>query len=455
MPASEATSGKHAPGRWSEGLRWAALAAAGAVILLQVVSIFLPSAAPPALKFAALLFYFLAAAPNLRPVGMVFAVGTVAIVLLEGPAGVAAALDAGLFLATLVLALTMMAAGAARSPDTATVSQALMSRPVSRIYLPLTLASHVFSLALNVGSIAIFMTLLRVRRQQLLESGQLRPLALAVMRGFSGMPMWAPFSVSMGLTLSMIPSLHYAELAPFGVAMAVLALTAGWLMDGRGGGGESAPLGARANWAIALMLLRLAALVAVAWLLEWSLAIRFIEGIVLSAIVGGSLWWLSSLTAARNAQSRRSIAAPAAGPSNEIVIMTAAAFLGKWVSATVAGHLDLGSLSDTASAFVVAAVPLGMLVLGFIGSNPIVSGSLLGGLVLPLTPEGHHLHLGLALLAGWGAASSGSPFTGSVLLACRMIEVPVLRFTLRWNGAYSFGVALVAAAGLLLAQLLD
>ena len=46
-----------------------------------------------------------------------------------------------------------------------------------------------------------------------------------------------------------------------------------------------APLGARANWAIALMLLRLAALVAVAWLLEWSLAIRFIEGIVLSAIV--------------------------------------------------------------------------------------------------------------------------------------------------------------------------
>ncbi len=189
------------------------------------------------------------------------------------------------------------------------------------------------------------------------------------------------------------------------------------------------------------MLLQLLFLAAGAWLLEWLLDIRFIQVILLAALSGAFLWQLAALRHRRRGGAAQ-LVTPV--PSNEIVIMSAAAFLGKWISITIGGQVALENVSGPLSALLVAALPLAMLVTGHLGSNPIMSGSLLGGLLLPLTPPEHHFHLALALLAGWGIAASGTPFTGSVLLAARMIERSPLVPTMRWNGAFCLGSALVA-----------
>ncbi len=163
------------PFSWILLSRRVSLATALLIVALQVVTIFVALGLPPVAKLALLLLYYLVTLPDQRRIAHAFALATVVVALIEGPAAVEPALDSALFLGGLVFVLTQMAAGAARSPNTAAVSQALMSRPVGQIYLPLSLASHIFAAALNVGAIPIFMTLLRPGGRPLADERQLRP----------------------------------------------------------------------------------------------------------------------------------------------------------------------------------------------------------------------------------------------------------------------------------------
>ena len=213
----------------------ASLAAAIVLVAFELLTLARPDALPYAVKLAAITAYFFVSLPRQRRIARILGFIVVGILVTSDSGTTEAPVDNSLFIMSLFLALSLMAASATRSPDTGTSCRAILARPVSRVYLPLTLATHLFAIALNVGSVAIFMALLGSRSEEMARRDQLRPLALAVMRGFAAMPFWAPFSISVALTLSILEDLHYLDLMPYGLAVAALSLLAGWLLDGRSG----------------------------------------------------------------------------------------------------------------------------------------------------------------------------------------------------------------------------
>ena len=56
-------------------------------------------------------------------------------------------------------------------------------------------------------------------------------MTLAVLRGFSAMPMWCPLSITMALLFSLAPQAHWSEYAPYGIGLTLIYLTLGWLFD--------------------------------------------------------------------------------------------------------------------------------------------------------------------------------------------------------------------------------
>lgn len=430
----------------------ASLAAAIVLVAFELLTLARPDALPYAVKLAAIATYFLVSLPRQRRIARTLGILVAGLLVASTVERTEAAVDNSLFIMSLFLALSLMAASATRSPDTGIICRAILARPVSRVYLPLTLATHLFAIALNVGSVAIFMALLGSRSEEMARRNQLRPLALAVMRGFAAMPFWAPFSISVALTLSILGDLHYLDLMPYGLAVAALSLLAGWLLDGRSTLGEPDRPDPRARMAQVRLLLRIVALTAAAWIVELAAGLRFVEAILIVALAGGGLWWITTrrLDAAgpAGATARRR-----SGPENEIVVVGAAAFLGQWVAVALNGALDVGSLSPLQGAVAVSLLPLLMFLLGIVGANPIVSGSLLGGLLAPLVPADQHLYLGLAMLCGWGVTSSASPFTGNVLLGSRLIGCSPFVLAVRWNGAFAAVSALAIGVALFLLQL--
>ena len=53
--------------------------------------------------------------------------------------------------------------------------------------------------------------------------------------------------------------------------------------------------------------------------------------------------------------------------------------------------------------------------------NPIVSASILLGVLHPLVPEPALIWLALAAIMGWGITASSSPFTANVLITSRIM----------------------------------
>lgn len=433
-------------------LRRLSLVIALVIVALEVLAFLAGLHVPLTIKLIALLFYILATLPQQRWLAKAFALTAAVVILVEGPAQIEEELSSSLFLMSFFFSLTLMASSAARSPHSVAATNTLMSREVSQVYLPLGFMAHVFGLALNLGSISIFMSLLGSRDKQLDAKGNLRPLALAVIRGFGAVPMWAPFSISVALILSLVKDIHYLDLMPAGLSMAAFSIALGWYMEygftGRSGSGE----GSGSGKAIAFLLLRLLFLGGFAWLLEWWLDLRFVQAILLSALAGGFLWWLTAPRRQTVKGEGSQAAQPGAGLANEIVIIFTAAFLGKWLSSVISVDLADAGVSQVVSNVLVATLPLGMIVAGYLGCNPIVSCSILGGILLPLTTPEQHYYLAVSMLAGWGAAASGAPFAGSVLMASRLIHRSPLQLTLRWNGPFILIFVTFVGLALLLAQ---
>jgi hypothetical protein len=429
-----------------------------AIIACAVAAIFMPQVDLGIVKLAAIGTYVVAGLPDLRRPAQLFALlALMLVVLLGAESAFWPAVATANFLMALFLALSLVAQVAVRSPDMINVARSILALPTSRIYLPLSLTSHLFAIVLNVGSLAVLMALVGSQADQLAKRGQLRPVSMSVMRGFASMPIWAPFSISVALTLSIFRNVHYLDLLPFGLSMALFHIIAGWALDGRGtqDGLAKAAVGLEFG-PILRLLFRISAMAAAAFLCEWLFAIRFVEGVFLSALTTAFVWWLSQRWS-WVPDGGRGVAGPSfkRGGNDEVVIVGTAGFIGGLLSASLVSVLGgLGVLSAGAVSLLIAGVPLIMLGLGHVGLNPIISGSILGGLLLPLTLPQDHVFAAVALLAGWGVTTSGSPFTGNVLLASRLIGRTSFELAVRWNGAFCVANAAVFSVLLMLWQAL-
>ncbi|WP_428511987.1 hypothetical protein [Roseovarius sp.] len=362
------------------------------------------------------------------------------------------------FLAAFLVALGLLSRAASRAPDIRKAAAVVANRPRGARYLFVTLGTHIFAIFLNFGAASLMATLLAQTRETLEKQNAVEDLTLSMLRGFGAMPMWSPLALSTIITLSILPEVDYFQILPYGLVAALLYLGAGYLVSRspRTTPPSDQPTLARAmpplpdQMILLRVVARVALLVAVAFGLHVAADLSMPASVLL-AVLGFSLAWWAIQVAARLAPGlHRELGATAQSGVNEIVIVSCAGFLGAviaWFVSSFDGALP--APPDALVPAIIALVPVGMVLGGLSALNPIVSASIILGVLHPLVPEPALMWLALAAIIGWGLTAASTPFTANVLITTRIMQLepaPLLR-----GGNLKLTVLSLAALGLFLA----
>lgn len=349
-------------------------------------------------------------------------------------------------LAGLVLAVMLLSSVLGRSGDLRRISASLFSGKPNTRYLSLAFGTALVSIPLNFGSVAVVGSLVAERIRSRGDSPETRNATRAVLRGFGSSPAFSPLSISVVLTLTLLPGLGIFSLLalaiPFSVALILAGLlwrvpepkhtevaaeqTAGWASWTRFGG---------------LIL----AICAGVFVFTHSYSLSYAHSVTLSCmaavIAARLLSWL---------QRQNPPLVNMGNVSNELAIVGGSAFIGAVISGAVLGQVS-GSPEWPlwAWALLAASVPWAYFVAGLLGVNPIVVGTLVGGILGAVWPSEAVLGLGIGMVTGWSVTAFGTPFAANALIMERLTGYPARDASLRWSLALS--VSGLAIAGLLAA----
>jgi len=372
---------------------------------------------------------------------LVFALG-------RDPALIAGAATNMTRLAGLILAVLLLSSVLARSGDLQKISSSLFSGNSLARYASVTFGTALVSVPLNFGSVAVVGSLVGERIRNDGDSSATRNGTRAVLRGFGVSPIWSPLSISVALTLTLLPGLGSGQLLSVAVPFALLVLVAGFFWREPEPGAARAALDERAGWASWLRFVSIIAAICVgvfvfSHLYDLSYA-RAVTLSCLSAVVGG---WLLSWFGGNKPRLPNM-----ANVSNELAIVGGSAFIGSIISAVVLGQMGgTVNLPGWAWPLLAALVPWSFFLAGLVGVNPIVMGTLAGGILGSIWPQNAVLALGFAMVSGWGITAFGTPFAANALIMERLTGYPARDASLRWSLALSLSA--LASASLLAATL--
>ncbi|ASK35852.1 diguanylate cyclase family protein [Alloalcanivorax mobilis] len=369
------------------------------------------------------------------------AVSTLAALVLQ-PATLISATTGMLRLTALIVTMMLLAALLSRSADLQRISTGLFSGTPLKRYYSITFGTGFLSVPLNFGSVGVIGTLVgdRIRRHG--DSAMAGNAARGMLRGYGASPMFSPLSISVVTTLIFLPTLHSWELLAVSFPLAMLYLLAGALFRDRESGPMTPVEGAGALWPW----LRFAAVVGGIWggalLLSALAGLGYSKAVTLSGLVAVILLMLARRAAGDKA------GLPTMAPlANEITIMGGSAFLGVMASAVVlhvmGGDMALPGWGYPLVAFVVPWVFFGA---GLLGLNPIIVGTLVGGVFGPIWPPSAHLALAVAMVCGWAQSAAGTPYSANSLLLERLTGYDARVAALRWNLGLSLCSLVVGAS---------
>jgi hypothetical protein len=258
----------------------------------------------------------------------------------------------------------------------------------------------------------------------------------------------------------------WGELVPIGVAFVAVAFLTGWAMDRLSrarratGGGVPPPTSER--WIVHLKLAALVVLILGAALaVERLLDTRLFLAVTLTVPVVAVAWTVAQhrrfgpRRAVVLAERRVRRMAVTLFPSYriEFVMLAGAGFAGTLVAAAISPE----TVTSAFAAFRFAPVLIAVLVvwafmlMGLVGLNPLVSGTIIGAALRDPAAFGlEPLVMAAAMAAGWGVTASFSPFTSPAWGTSRLTGKDAWTVTLRWNGAYNLVVAVLLSLGLVL-----
>ncbi|PFG10839.1 hypothetical protein [Marinobacter sp. LV10MA510-1] len=387
---------------------------------------------------------------------------TLAFALGRDPSMIVAAAENMSRLAGLVLAVMLLSSVLGRTSDLQKISGSLFGgRPRVR-YLSLAFGTAMVSVPLNFGSVAVVGSVVGERIRSNGDSSSTRNATRAVLRGFGVSPTFSPLSISVVLTLTLLPGLGSLQLLMLTIPFSVALLFSGLIwrepeLEPKAGQVEISGVSATTSLVVtdaglapwfrfcALIL----AICAGVFLLSHQFQLSYAFAVTLScmgAVVGARLL----------AWSRRTNPplVSMANVSNELAIVGGSAFIGAVISAAVLGQIsgDL-NLPDWLWPVLAAAVPWVFFIAGLGGVNPIVIGTLAGGILGAVWPENALVGLGLAMVTGWGITAFGTPFAANALIMERLTGYKAVDASLRWSLSLALSgltVASVLAAGLTL-----
>jgi hypothetical protein len=439
----------------------------GAITLLVIANaaaqVFSLAFLPDVLLAGLLLGYVALNASRVRRSGwavLAAALALSAVALTYQPQEITPALKRAGLLFALFAVLALLSRISMRSPDVVRGAEIITSRPPGIRYLFLTFGSHVFAVFLNFGAVAVMMSMLATRMDELKRRGLVRSLSLAVLRGFAATPFWSPLSLSLVVTLSIVRDVSYAEVAPFGVPAALAYLLAGYFLDRSSGISQAQRSGlpSREEGRVLLRVgARIGALLATVIGLAWLVAIRFVDAVLL-AVLAMNVVWIAAQKMGRDGGQVRpwgDLTLSGRTIANEVVLISSAGFIGSIASHLLADlHWLESGLSAAAAGLAAFLIPWAVFAAGTLAINPIISGSLVAGLLDPVWPSAAKPWLVLAILAGWGITAAGTPFTANMLIAARIAERSPLEMSYRWNGALTASSLVIASVIVALAVLL-
>lgn len=362
-----------------------------------------------------------------------------------------------------MLALLRAAADASHTP--AAAGALLVRQPPSRRYAALSLGGHIFGILLNIGGLALLLDM--TRRANTLEAGygdprvvelRRRRMTLAVMRGFSCIALWSPLGLALNLLLACVPGLSWLEVAPYGIVAALGFMTLGFLFDRLEYPAATRPYVPQADrhGRIALMKMvgHIAALSMLMLLAELASGLPF-QAILINVVPVYALLWLLVNGVRRRLGSPFAFAGQKLRDGglkrwpeqvNEMTIFAASGFLGVILAAFApreALQLAITSMALPPGLFA-AMLAMTVVVLGFVGINPMISASILASTLSSIAIPGlSHANMVLALAGGWTCVIGVAPLMSSLVLTAGIIGRKSAEVGLIWNGRYSLaGVVL-------------
>lgn len=334
-------------------------------------------------------------------------------------------------LAGLVLAVTLLSSVLGRTRDLQQISASLFGgKPASR-YLSLASGTALVSIPLNFGSVAVVGSLVREQLRLKGDSPATRNATRAVLRGFGVSPTFSPLSISVVLTLTLLPGLGSVQLLMFTIPFSAALILCGFVWrepeivqtepESRQNGIGLAP------W------LRFGALI----LAICTGVFLFSHGYQLSYAHAVTLSCIGAVAGARLVAWSRRTNPPLvsmANVSNELAIVGGSAFIGSVISGAVLGQINGNpDLPAWLWPVLAACVPWSFFVAGMAGVNPIVIGTLLGGIFGGIWPDTALLGLGFGMVSGWGITAFGTPFAANALIMERLTGYKAMDASFRWN----------------------
>ncbi|MFW5823514.1 MAG: hypothetical protein ACOCVV_00955 [Marinobacter sp.] len=355
-------------------------------------------------------------------------------------------------LSALILTVMLLSSVLGNSPDLLRISRSLFSgRPLARYY-SLAFGTGLLSVPLNFGSVGVVGSLIGHRVRNRGDSAMTRNAVRAVLRGFAVSPICSPLSISVVMTVTFLPGLRSWELIALSLPVGILILLGGaWQREPEPvvvPEAEESPVGL-APW------LRFAGIITL--ICVGVFALSGLAGLSYSKSVTLSCFTAVVVGFAVRGARTRTLELPTMAPvSNELIIVGGSAFIGALISLLALNLMgDEFVFPGWAYPVLALLVPWVFYVGGTGGFNPIIIGTLVGGVLGPLWPVEATLGLGIAMVSGWGITAAGSPYAANSLLMERLTGYPARQIGLYWNFRLSMVLLVLTgalAAGLTLAM---
>lgn len=337
-------------------------------------------------------------------------------------------------LAGLMLAVMLLSNVLARTEDLQQISFSLFGgKPLAR-YLSLAFGTSLVSVPLNFGSVAVVGSLVGERIRRNGDSESTRNATRAVLRGFGVAPMFSPLSISVVLTLTLLPQVSLLSLLLLAVPFSVLMVLAGlhWREPEPLQSTERSVNRAGAGSWLRFGGLILAICVGVLWL-SHRFGLSYAHAVALSCLAAVLLYRILGWLKRENPP-----LASMANVSNELAIVGGSAFIGAVLSGVVLGQISgQPELPVWLWALLAAGVPWVFFAAGLAGMNPIIIATLIGGILGSLWPGAAQLGLAIAMVTGWGITAFGTPFAANALIMERLTGYRTRDASFRWSLALS------------------
>jgi len=366
------------------------------------------------------------------------------------------AIDRAAFFAFFLTSLSFLQFAANRSPLVLKSGEILVKQRPGRRYLVVTFGAAILGILLNFSTIGLLGTMISkgvdpgdTEEARRIAAIRRRRMTLAMMRGFSSLPMWSPITVTMALITAAIPSVSYGQIVVYSLPLAVVILLMGWVVDR-----FSYPRRGLPNLPEAPSLAGLLPLIVIvvfvpgfAWLVSQILNVTLIQALLLCLPFVSLGWMVIQLRHTGLVPATvESVKSTATGlfpslPSmrSEIGLFAASAFLGVLVLPLI----DTVALGETITALglnsgsVLALSGWAAFLLSMIGISPIISVTILAGTLPNLTAvDISPLSAAVTMVCIWSIIVNVTPFSAAVRLSARMIDEDPVKVGLNWNLLY-------------------